>query len=321
MALINIQKVLLTAFTCTIFTLYYDVGNTHGLVQNVIPNNNSNSKTNEINEYAQHLKTKIARSEAKSERRRKERESHVSREKCSSCQRPPILCVCEALPSKRIVTSTKILVLQHPNEFKRKSLSTVPLMPLVLHHCDVKVGYNFEPESLDLVKKYLDEGKKPLLLFPGPDAISLDVEYTHHNKGVNLQHQHSDGQLLILVDGTWAEARRMLLQSPKLVDVCQQVQFSLENESIYDIVRKEPEKHCISTLEACAESLILLEPDKEIATDAKNSLEAVMKHMVNIKRKVYEMRNVQPRFVRPGMKGSKRAEAAFRYEQTIFGNK
>ena len=131
MALINIQKVLLTAFTCTIFTLYYDVGNTHGLVQNVIPNNNSNSKTNEINEYAQHLKTKIARSEAKSERRRKERESHVSREKCSSCQRPPILCVCEALPSKRIVTSTKILVLQHPNEFKRKSLSTVPLMPLV----------------------------------------------------------------------------------------------------------------------------------------------------------------------------------------------
>ena len=276
--------------------------------------------------YSPHLKTKIASSEAKCERRERERQS-VSRKICSGCNRPPILCVCESLPKEKITTSTHVLVLQHPNEFKRKSVSTVPLMPLVLTNCKVQVGYDFKPESLELVQKCLDEGKKPLLLFPGPDAISLDEE---EYQNVKTQSDDSTdgsfgyvndegGQLLILVDGTWAEARRILIRSPALVDACQQVQFSSEYESIYEEVRKEPEKHCISTLEACAESLILVEPDKNVGFKAKESLEVTMKHMVDVKKRIYKMRNPEPRFVRPGMRGAKIAERGKEIEQSIFG--
>jgi DTW domain-containing protein YfiP len=294
-----------------------------------VPKNNDNkniitSISPLSSSYAPHLKTKIASSEAKGERRRKERAS-VSREICSNCNRPPILCVCDALPQQKIETKTHVLVLQHPNEFKRKSLSTVPLMPLVLQNCIVKVGYNFQTDSVDAVRESLERGQKPLLLFPGPDAITLDGDDDNEGGGNKNHHEliqsikTSPGELLILIDGTWAEARRMLMQSPELVNACQEVQFSLECESIYDVVRKEPEKHCISTLEACAESLSILEQDDDIALNARNALHGAMRHMVDIKRKIYEMRNPEPRFTRPGMQVAKRMERAKEVEEEMFG--
>ncbi len=282
----------------------------HGLAYN---------KVSPCKNYAQHLKRKIASSEAKCERRKRERENCVPRAKCLNCNRPPLLCVCEALPKQKVSTVTNVLVLQHPNEFKRKSLSTVPLMPLVLENCQVKVGYNFVPESLDLVKQCLDEGKKPLLLFPGPDAISLDGHDVQYEKDRVINEFQNDKQLLILIDGTWAEARRMLNQSPEFVDSCQQVQFSLTYDSIYDVVRKEPEKHCISTLEACAESLSLLEPNKDVAQGAKSNLLGAMKHMVDIKKRIYKMRNPEPRFVKPGMRQFKKLEKSKEIEKAMFG--
>jgi DTW domain-containing protein YfiP len=279
-------------------------------------------------DYASHLKTKIASSEAKCERRQRERQV-VARALCPRCHRPPILCVCDAIPKEKVSTSTNILVLQHRNEHKRTSLSTVPLMPMVLSNCIVKVGYNFLPESLELVQKYLDRGKKPLLLFPGPDAVSLDVEDERNNllqsmgntndDSVDTNVNDGEGELLILIDGTWNEARRMLKQSPVLVDACQQVQFTCEYESIYGQLREEPEKHCISTLEACAESLTLLEPDENVATKAKQSLHKAMKHMVDIKQKLYHMNHPSPRFVRPGMREAKKAERSKEVERDIFG--
>ena len=94
----------------------------------------------------------------------------------------------------------------------------------------------------------------------------------------------------------------MIVQSPTLVDICQEVQFAADNESIYDVVRKEPEKHCISTLEACALSLMLLEPRAESAKEAKKFLEGSMRYMVETKMRVSTSRDLEPRFTRPGTK-------------------
>jgi len=183
-------------------------------------------------------------------------------------------------------------------------------MPLVLENCNIKVGYNFTPAQLDLVQECLSRGQKPLLLFPGPSAISLDQK-DEDDANVNANGKPSnetennlqkEEQLLILIDGTWAEAKRMIMASPTLVEECQQVQFTAENESIYDVVRKEPEKHCISTLEACAHALTLLEPDPECAAEAKKYLEGSMRYMVETKMRIHEIRNPEPRFVRPGAK-------------------
>jgi DTW domain-containing protein YfiP len=269
--------------------------------------------------YKAHLKAKIASSVVKGERREQERQSSA-RNLCSGCQRPPVLCVCEALPSERITTSTHVLILQHPNEYRKKTFSTVPLIPLVLKKCQIRVSYEFEPEKLEIVMETIKKGQRPLLLFPGPDALSLDSststvvpslqvqetlteqEISEINNGSSFNFNKEEEQLLILIDGTWAEARRMVNGSPLLLEKCQQVQFTSDSESIYNAVRKEPEKHCLSTLEACAEALLLLEPQPvkmaspSQAKQAKYFLEATLRLMIERKAQVQEMRNPAPWF-------------------------
>ena len=152
--------------------------------------------------YDANMKTKIASSVAKTERRKEER-SREARETCNRCQRPPTLCVCQSLPEKPIITSTHVLILQHPRERRRKSLSTTPLVNLVLDKCTVKCGYNFKPDELDLVQECFAKGRKPLLLFPGDDSITIDQEDLSNQSSIiddiALSQLRQEEQLLILV--------------------------------------------------------------------------------------------------------------------------
>ncbi|KAL3915844.1 MAG: hypothetical protein SGILL_005455 [Bacillariaceae sp.] len=159
---------------------------------------------------------------------------------------------------------------------KRKNLSTTPLLQLALENCVVKVGYDFDDNSE--VKEMVQQQYKtpPLLLYPSKDAMVLDDEMfiggddgesntdtTTANATDHLSHQH----LLILIDGTWGEAKRMVRESPKMVASCRKVKFDDDNPdaatstSIYDQIRKEPKSYCLSTLEACSKALGHLEED------------------------------------------------------------
>lgn len=153
--------------------------------------------------YDANMKTKIASSVAKTERRKEER-SREARITCNRCQRPPTLCVCQSLPEKPIITSTHVLILQHPRERRRKSLSTTPLVNLVLDKCTVKCGYNFKPDELDLVQECFAKGRKPLLLFPGDDSITIDQEDLSNQSSIIddialSKLRQEEEQLLILV--------------------------------------------------------------------------------------------------------------------------
>ena len=277
-------------------------------------------------DFHSNVRAKVVSSIAKEERRKKERQTQ-SRHVCPRCNRPPVTCVCEALPETKIQTGTKVLILQHPNEFKRKSLSTVPLIPLVLNHCSIKVGYEFDLDQLDLVRDFVARGKLPLLLYPGPDATSLDQpnDIVHHHDILEAASSSAredtvqeDEHLLILIDGTWPEARRMVLSSAALVQQCRQVQFTSNATSIYSVLRKEPDAHCLSTLEACAQTISLLEPQNDEAQRAKRALEHAMRFMVSIKQKIYAERNPEPRFVRPGVKGMQREKELKEIEESPF---
>jgi hypothetical protein len=82
-------------------------------------------------------------------------------------------------------------------------------------------------------------------------------------------------------------------ESPSLVQHCRKVRFTSDSTSICDAVRTEPEAHCLSTLEACAKGLELLENNNhnKTATPAKkattNYLHAILQsqvdsHLVNV---------------------------------------
>jgi len=273
-----------------------------------------------------HLQVKIASSITKGERRSEERQSK-SRSLCPGCNRPAVICVCDSLPPQKLSTRTQLLVLQHPNEFRKKTFSTVPLMSLVLENIQVQRDYEFEVKDLPIVQEYLDRGQRPLLLFPGDEAISLDgfgpfnkeaeqeeatIVETNSKVIETLVGIQKQDNLLIVMDGTWAEAKRMALGSEDLVNACQQVQFTAPATCLYDAVRKEPEGHCLSTLEACAQSLVLLEGAHEAAT----YLKGVLQHMVDIQLSMERNRQDDPR--QKGKQLFERNKRRRQVEKTLF---
>ena len=133
------------------------------------------------NNPPQHFRDKIAHSISKGERRARERSHTTLREVCKGCSRPFNLCLCEVLNATAIASDnndihTNVIVLQHPNEFRKKHTSTVPLLRLVLgdENVQIKVGYDFTMNDILLTKDDADDYHRPLMLFPGPDAIELD---------------------------------------------------------------------------------------------------------------------------------------------------
>ena len=196
------------------------------------------------------------------------------REYCPNCNRPtPSQCLCEHLPTNKIRLQTHVVILQHPVEFRRKTISTVPLIKLCLERVDVLVGRSFD-DNLKLQSLINDDNDRiPLLLFPGDDAVTLDDISNVHQK-LLANHCKEDTTsafsnnnsinkyLLIIVDGTWKQAKQILRNSPSILQRCQSIQFKSTSQiSIYDSIRKQPDSHCLSTtLESCERTLQLLEP-------------------------------------------------------------
>ena len=95
--------------------------------------------------------------------------TEIWRDYCSGCQRPEPQCLCDHLPPERIGLETRVLIVQHPVEFRRKTISTVPLLKLVLRHCRVLVGRYFDDDArLEYIMNdaLFEQGLRPLLLFP-----------------------------------------------------------------------------------------------------------------------------------------------------------
>ena len=116
------------------------------------------------------------------------RTSNGSKRKvCDRCHLPsPRGCVCEGLPDEPIVLkSSRVLVLEHPLEVKRKNRS-VPLLRLCLTKDSVVVGRDRRFESSlpqGLLQALHDDSHPCLLLFPGPGAVSL-------NRAMELVREH-----------------------------------------------------------------------------------------------------------------------------------
>merc|ERR1711957_140186 len=115
----------------------------------------------------------------KSERREKERRA-VSRTLCPRCSRPSTVCVCQGLPSdgKKIELDVHVLVLQHPNENRKKNVSTVPLMPLVLRHFSFLLSFRMYcgMEDRGPCSCFLDRMHYPSMTFTKNDTRVVLVD-------------------------------------------------------------------------------------------------------------------------------------------------
>eukprot|EP00536_Pseudo-nitzschia_multiseries_P019270 jgi/Psemu1/231819/e_gw1.4271.1.1 len=215
----------------------------------------------------QHFRDKIAHSIAKGERRARERSHRTLRTVCPGCARPFNLCLCDVfVPPSELLTGTNIVVLQHPNEFRKKHTSTVPLLKLVLgtEHVRVKVGYEFTREDVLFGSSSNASNQDQAESNGSPSSVVVgNTEPSTTTPSVtttNTTDAKTERTTLVLIDGTWSEAKRIIRKSPEVLEACQMVhKTGGTSRSIYNAMRREPDDHCLSTLEACGAALSLLE--------------------------------------------------------------
>ncbi|MNZ33262.1 DTW domain protein [compost metagenome] len=162
-----------------------------------------------------------------------------ARPRCPRCERPVAHCLCALIPS--LDSRTRVLILQHPSEVGH-ALNTARLAVLGLENAELMVGECFEPQD------WQRPGYQPCLLFPGEQVQSL-AELAERSV--------TEPCLLIVPDGTWRKARKLLHVNPELAALPRVV--LPEGLSSRYRLRKAPAEGALSTIEAVVHALNALE--------------------------------------------------------------
>lgn len=160
----------------------------------------------------------------------------MPRLQCPRCRRPEGHCLCALIPV--LPSHTRVLILQHPSEADH-ALNTARLAHLGLVNSELVVTEQVQPSLWEA-----HEGQA-YVLFPGEGSTPLAASTT------------GPGQLIVL-DGTWRKARKLLHLNPALAAL-PRVSIADAEPSRYRL-RKAPGPGALSTVEAIVAALEALEP-------------------------------------------------------------
>lgn len=176
------------------------------------------------------------------------------REPCLLCRKPKLSCYCEQLPMP-LATKPRFVILMHPLEAKHP-IGTGRMAHRCLANSELWINRNFADDAR--VHALLNDPKiSPLLLFPGP--ASRDISALSQQERVTLVTAERE-PVVIVLDGTWNLAKKMLHHSPNLQQI-PRICFTPPRLSRF-LVRKQPNEQCFSTLEAIHEILTLTDPTR-----------------------------------------------------------
>lgn len=158
--------------------------------------------------------------------------------RCSWCGLPLALCICDALP--RLKTKTAVVLIMHHVEQRRTTnTGRLAVRSLVRGEIRVRGAQDGRP------REPLPEGRK-LVLFPYEGA---EVLTPAHGEG--------EPAVLIVPDGNWSQAQRAARRDPDAVGGTY-VTLPPGPASQYRL-RRNPREGTLSTLEAIARALAILE--------------------------------------------------------------
>jgi DTW domain-containing protein YfiP len=164
------------------------------------------------------------------------------RELCLGCRRAMDHCWCpEVVPFE---VGFDLAILMHPKE-ARVAIGTGRMVHRSVRGSELLVGESFEDDAC--LRRLLERPDTfPVLLFPSAQALDLSA--------CAKDEAHAffppDKRLcLLIVDGTWTTAKKLLRLSPRLLEL-PSVKFTPTEKARYDRLRKEPRLECHSTLES-----------------------------------------------------------------------
>jgi DTW domain-containing protein YfiP len=174
------------------------------------------------------------------------------------------LCVCSLMPSPRLQTRTRLVLIIHRYE-DRKPTNTGRLAAECLANSEIMLRGVRGHESQPTPAFVCPEGTQPLLLFPHEGATPLD-EIAWPAGPVTL----------VVPDGNWRQASKVRQRVPGLGDVpC--VSLPVGAPSTYRL-RTEAHEAGLATIEAIARAMGVLEVER--GELVQRALEGVFRAMV-----------------------------------------
>ncbi|PIE01916.1 MAG: hypothetical protein CSA81_09795 [Acidobacteria bacterium] len=181
------------------------------------------------------------------------RESTLARKNCYRCHKALTQCICDLIVE--VSNKTDVVILQHFRE-RFHPIGTARLAVLGLKNCRIHVAHSGLPANstsrqVDSAWKYrtlltqIPFPEDGAVLFPSKNAQPLTAD--------------NPPSALLVLDATWSHAKRLYYENPWIARL-KHVSLQPEHPSNYRI-RKEPEAHCLSTLEAIVSALKILEPE------------------------------------------------------------
>lgn len=168
---------------------------------------------------------------------------------CSTCIQPDFSCYCKNI--QPIKCPVNFVVLIHPIEAKRR-IATGRMSHLCLEGSHLIKGQNFtdHPQIDALIA---DPEYHSVILYPGVQSINLSTVKEDDRRDLVFRNKKLR---VFVIDGTWATARRMVRQSEN-INKLPRISFTPTKPSNFR-VRKQPESHCYSTIEAIHHTIELL---------------------------------------------------------------
>lgn len=159
--------------------------------------------------------------------------------RCGACGLPPRLCVCATLPV--IETRARVMIVMHVIEAVR-STNTGRLVARMLPRASLHLR-----GARDGVREPVPEGRR-VVLFPAEGARPLSPD------------DAGDDLILVVPDGTWAQARRVHRRDPLAIGA-EAVTLPSIGTSSYGL-RRSVHEGGLCTLEAVAAALGVLEGER-----------------------------------------------------------
>jgi DTW domain-containing protein YfiP len=184
---------------------------------------------------------------------------------CPRCGKPAALCVCAALApvESRVFT----LILQHPQE-QGHVLGTARLAEAQLVRSRLAIGHS--GPSLAAALGQPAAPRRWGVLYPGPRPEGAAPPLTVlGRRGAALPAAEAAAVLaaldgIILLDGSWSQAKALWWRNPWLLKA-RRLALVPGTPSLYGPLRREPRADSLSTIEAAALALGILEGDSALA--------------------------------------------------------
>lgn len=198
---------------------------------------------------------------------------------CTSCLRSQSCCLCHLVQPFK--TDAKFVVLMHPKERRKRSTTgTGRYTHLCIRGSLLIEGADLSENKVfnDLVN---DKKFKPYVLFPGQESTNLSTDF-HLFK---TNHPNNQVPVIFIIDGSWHCAKKMMKINPTLAAL-PRISFNLDKPSAYSF-RRQPEKYCLSTIEATHTLLTLFHANRFhtfFATSEHDNLLTVFNALVDFQK-------------------------------------